>query len=129
MYSSNQIEFEDDPDLYVLKPIKYIGIEVWQVKAGSIFDNILITDDPQYARTMVDDYFEQHRELRKREKLEKKRNHGRQEKKGERRGRRGTTGMETGGGVTKGLIHVITWMITMTSCKARWWPFLAVTNQ
>ncbi|WZZ79741.1 hypothetical protein YC2023_100313 [Brassica napus] len=33
-----------------------------RVKAGSIFDNILITDDPQYARTMVDDYFEQHRE-------------------------------------------------------------------
>ncbi|KAH0863546.1 hypothetical protein HID58_080757 [Brassica napus] len=58
-------EFEDDPDLYVLKPIKYIGIEVWQVKAGSIFDNILITDDPQYARTMVDDYFEQHRESEK----------------------------------------------------------------
>lgn len=24
-------EFEDDPDLYVLKPIKYVGIEVWQV--------------------------------------------------------------------------------------------------
>ncbi|WRX24093.1 Calreticulin/calnexin - like 4 [Theobroma cacao] len=23
-------EFEDDPDLYVLKPIKYVGIEVWQ---------------------------------------------------------------------------------------------------
>lgn len=25
------VEFEDDPDLYVLKPIKYVGIEVWQV--------------------------------------------------------------------------------------------------
>ena len=24
-------EFEDEPDLYVLKPIKYVGIEVWQV--------------------------------------------------------------------------------------------------
>ncbi|KAL3809834.1 hypothetical protein ACJIZ3_000087 [Penstemon smallii] len=31
-------EFEDDPDLYVLKPIKYVGIEVWQVKAGSAFE-------------------------------------------------------------------------------------------
>ncbi|CAN8305906.1 unnamed protein product [Cochlearia groenlandica] len=58
-------EFEDDPDLYVMKPIKYVGIEVWQVKAGSIFDNILICDDPQYARSMVDDYFEQHRETEK----------------------------------------------------------------
>ncbi|XP_023645182.1 calreticulin-3 [Capsella rubella] len=58
-------EFEDDPDLYVLKPIKYAGIEVWQVKAGSIFDNILICDDPQYARSIVDDYFDQHRESEK----------------------------------------------------------------
>ncbi|KAJ6419070.1 hypothetical protein OIU84_029222 [Salix udensis] len=57
-------EFEDDPDLYVLKPIKYVGIEVWQVKAGSIFDNILICDDPQYAREIVEDVF-QNREIEK----------------------------------------------------------------
>ncbi|XP_024025727.1 calreticulin-3 [Morus notabilis] len=50
-------EFEDDPDLYVLKPIKYVGIEVWQVKAGSIFDNILICDDPQYAKQVVEEVF------------------------------------------------------------------------
>ncbi len=30
-------EFEDDPDLYVLKPIKYVGIEVWQVGHKSQF--------------------------------------------------------------------------------------------
>ncbi|KAJ6690941.1 CALRETICULIN AND CALNEXIN, partial [Salix koriyanagi] len=57
-------EFEDDPDLYVLKPIKYVGIEVWQVKAGSIFDNILICDDPQYARKVVEDVFH-NREIEK----------------------------------------------------------------
>jgi len=34
-----------------------------QVKAGSIFDNILICDDPAYARSIVDDYFAQHREV------------------------------------------------------------------
>lgn len=34
MFSS---EFEDDPDLYVLKPLKYIGIEVWQVMVASLF--------------------------------------------------------------------------------------------
>ncbi|KAL0550010.1 hypothetical protein IC582_014506 [Cucumis melo] len=39
-------KFEDDPNLYVLRPIKHMGIEVWQVKAGSVFDNILICDDP-----------------------------------------------------------------------------------
>jgi calreticulin len=36
-----------------------------QVKAGSIFDNILICDDPAYARSIVDDYFAQHRESEK----------------------------------------------------------------
>ncbi|KAH9670637.1 calreticulin-3 [Citrus sinensis] len=48
-------EFEDDPDLYVLKPIKYVGIEVWQVKAGSVYDNILICDDPAYAKQVVEE--------------------------------------------------------------------------
>ncbi|GJU14795.1 calreticulin-3 [Tanacetum coccineum] len=50
-------EFEDDPDLYVLKPIKYVGIEVWQVKAGAVFDNILICDDPEYAKDVVQEVF------------------------------------------------------------------------
>ncbi|TXG48838.1 hypothetical protein EZV62_024713 [Acer yangbiense] len=50
-------EFEDDPDLYVLKPIKYVGIEVWQVKAGSVFDNVLICDDPEYAKKVVEEVF------------------------------------------------------------------------
>ncbi|MQL05447.1 hypothetical protein EI015_25575, partial [Escherichia coli] len=50
-------EFEDDPDLYVLKPIKYVGIEVWQVKGGSVFDNILICDDPDYAKQVVQEVF------------------------------------------------------------------------
>ncbi|XLU99650.1 hypothetical protein S245_013990 [Arachis hypogaea] len=50
-------EFEDDPDLYVLKPIQYVGIKVWQVKGGSVFDNVLICDDPDYARQVVDEVF------------------------------------------------------------------------
>ncbi|KHN29255.1 Calreticulin-3 [Glycine soja] len=50
-------EFEDDPDLYVLKPIKYVGIEVWQVKGGSVFDNVLICDDPDYAKQVVEEVF------------------------------------------------------------------------
>ncbi|CAJ2629697.1 unnamed protein product [Trifolium pratense] len=50
-------EVEDDPDLYVLQPIKYVGIEVWQVKGGSVFDNILICDDPEYAKEVVDEVF------------------------------------------------------------------------
>ncbi|WOL16094.1 hypothetical protein Cni_G24876 [Canna indica] len=58
-------EFEDDPDLYVLKPLQYIGIEVWQVKAGSIFDNILICDDPEYAREVAEENVLKNREAEK----------------------------------------------------------------
>ncbi|XP_068646682.1 calreticulin-3-like isoform X2 [Aristolochia californica] len=58
-------EFDDDPDLYVLKPLKYVGIEVWQVKAGSVFDNILICDDPVYAREVVEDIMSLNKEAEK----------------------------------------------------------------
>ncbi|KAK3019900.1 hypothetical protein RJ639_002949 [Escallonia herrerae] len=58
-------EFEDDLDLYVLKPIKYVGIEVWQVKAGSVYDNILICDDPQYAKEVVEEIWARNREIEK----------------------------------------------------------------
>ncbi|XP_050285484.1 calreticulin-3-like [Quercus robur] len=50
-------EFEDDPDVYGLKPIKYVGIEVWQVKGGSVYDNVLICDDPDYATQVVEEVF------------------------------------------------------------------------
>uniref|UniRef100_A0A7N2QZ98 DNA polymerase epsilon,catalytic subunit A thumb domain-containing protein n=1 Tax=Quercus lobata TaxID=97700 RepID=A0A7N2QZ98_QUELO len=50
-------ESEDDPDVYVLKPIKYVGIEVWQVKGGSVYDNVLICDDPDYATQVVEEVF------------------------------------------------------------------------
>jgi hypothetical protein len=42
--SSNCIvfsEFEDDPDLYVLKPLQYVGIEVWQV-ANIVVDQTFV---------------------------------------------------------------------------------------
>lgn len=65
----------------MLKPIKYLGIEVWQVgiinissdstsnknndwsydgmqvKAGSVFDNVLICDDLEYAKEVVQEVF------------------------------------------------------------------------
>jgi calreticulin len=48
-------EFKDDQDLYVLPPVQYFGMELWQVKAGSIFDNILVTDDPEYAKQFAEE--------------------------------------------------------------------------
>ena len=41
-YAVTFAEFEDDPDLYVLKPIKYVGIEVWQVRLKFLIDLIAV---------------------------------------------------------------------------------------
>ncbi|KAK6930522.1 Calreticulin/calnexin [Dillenia turbinata] len=82
-------DFEDDPDLYVLKPIKYVGIDVWQVKAGSVFDNILVCDDPDYAKKVVEDIWATNREADKEafEEAEKVRKaHGEEEEQRAREG-------------------------------------------
>jgi len=42
-------DYHDDDTLYQFSDIGVVGIEVWQVKAGTIFDNILITDDASEA--------------------------------------------------------------------------------
>ncbi|XP_031498693.1 calreticulin [Nymphaea colorata] len=48
-------DFKDDPDIYVFRNLKYVGIELWQVKSGTLFDNILLTDDPEYARKFAEE--------------------------------------------------------------------------
>jgi calreticulin len=42
-------DFVDDNNLYLYESNKYVGFELWQVKAGTIFDNILVTDDAAEA--------------------------------------------------------------------------------
>merc|ERR1712072_639164 len=39
-----------DDNLYKYENFGSVGIDVWQVKSGTIFDNILITDDVDYAK-------------------------------------------------------------------------------
>lgn len=41
-------DFEDKPDMYHYT-FDYVGIDIWQVKAGSIFDDIIITDSVEEA--------------------------------------------------------------------------------
>uniref|UniRef100_M4EPP3 small monomeric GTPase n=2 Tax=Brassica campestris TaxID=3711 RepID=M4EPP3_BRACM len=48
-------DFKDDSELYVFPKLKYVGIELWQVKSGSLFDNVLICDDPDYAKKLADE--------------------------------------------------------------------------
>lgn len=42
-------EYTDKPEAHRLPTLRYVGIEIWQVKAGTIFDNVLVTDDAEYA--------------------------------------------------------------------------------
>jgi len=43
-------EYYTDDKLYKFDEICAIGFDVWQVKSGTIFDNILITDDEDHAK-------------------------------------------------------------------------------
>lgn len=46
--------YKEDPNLYkVPAPLQYVGIDVWQVQGGSIFDNIIIGDDLQEVLKIV----------------------------------------------------------------------------
>lgn len=46
--------FKSDPTLYNFKDSKYVGFELWQVKAGSIFDNIMVSDDLAAAKAFAE---------------------------------------------------------------------------
>lgn len=47
-------EYVADDKLYHQKDVCAVGIDVWQVKSGTIFDNILITDDEKEADAEAD---------------------------------------------------------------------------
>merc|ERR1712110_60431 len=42
-------EYEDDDSVYKYADFGFIGFDLWQVKGGSIFDNVIITDDKAEA--------------------------------------------------------------------------------
>merc|ERR1711948_128179 len=46
-------EFEDDDMLYKYDDFGFIGFDLWQVKGGTIFDNVIITDDVKEADAFV----------------------------------------------------------------------------
>merc|ERR1712060_621011 len=61
-------EFEDDDTLYKYDDFGFIGFDLWQVKGGTIFDNIIITDDAAEADAFVKKW----KDLNEVEKAEKK---------------------------------------------------------
>lgn len=48
-------EYVHDDTLYHLPPLKFVGFELWQVKSGTIFDNIIVTDDFEAAKKFAED--------------------------------------------------------------------------
>merc|ERR1711871_465700 len=42
-------EYEDDDNLYAFDDFGFMGFDLWQVKGGTLFDNIIITDDKSEA--------------------------------------------------------------------------------
>lgn len=41
--------FQEDNNIYAYDDFSSVGIDIWQVKSGSIFDDILLTDDIKTA--------------------------------------------------------------------------------
>merc|ERR1719506_2594180 len=46
-------EYEDDDSVYKYADFGFIGFDLWQVKGGTIFDNVIITDDQAEADTFA----------------------------------------------------------------------------
>merc|ERR1712230_153235 len=61
-------EYEDDDSIYAYDDFGFIGFDLWQVKAGTIFDNVIITDDKAEA----DEFAKKWRALNEVEKAKKK---------------------------------------------------------
>ncbi|KAM7363202.1 calreticulin [Cochliomyia hominivorax] len=48
-------DYTPDKNLYLRKELCVLGFDLWQVKSGTIFDNILITDDIKLASKIASD--------------------------------------------------------------------------
>merc|ERR1719159_629457 len=46
-------EYEDDDKVYSYADFGFLGFDLWQVKGGTIFDNIIVTDDKSEADAFV----------------------------------------------------------------------------
>merc|ERR1712039_1102913 len=61
-------EFKDDDSIYKYADFGFLGFDLWQVKGGTIFDNIILTDDKAEA----DAFAKKWKELSEVEKAKKK---------------------------------------------------------
>merc|ERR1712099_213990 len=68
-------EYEDDDGVYKYADFGFIGFDLWQVKSGTIFDNVIVCDDVAEADTFAKKWkelSEVEKEGKKKEEAEKK---------------------------------------------------------
>lgn len=58
-------DYEEDNTLYSYDSFGAVGIDIWQVKSGSIFDNILITDSVTESEKFLDETYTKHKDAEK----------------------------------------------------------------
>jgi len=58
-------DFTPDDSLYAYESFGAIGIDIWQVKSGTIFDNILISDSVSDAESFLADTYSKHKDAEK----------------------------------------------------------------
>merc|ERR1712129_491571 len=65
-------EYEDDKEVYKFDDFGFIGFDLWQVKGGTIFDNVIVCDDKAEA----DAFAAKWKALSEHEKAEKAKDDG-----------------------------------------------------
>jgi len=58
-------DFVNDDQLYKYTDNAFVGFDLWQVKSGSIFDNVIVTDDIAEAETMMAETFTKNKDAEK----------------------------------------------------------------
>jgi hypothetical protein len=61
-------EYKADDELYLHEDLGVVAFDLWQVKSGTIFDNLLITDSVEEAKAHAADTYEPLHEAEKKEK-------------------------------------------------------------
>lgn len=61
-------EYQPDDELYLSEDVGAVGIDIWQVKSGTIFDNILIADSLEEAQEHITQVVKPLQEVEKKKK-------------------------------------------------------------
>jgi len=58
-------EYKQDDTLYRYHDIGAVGVDIWQVKSGTIFDNIIVTDSVAEAEAFLQETYGKHKDAEK----------------------------------------------------------------